>query len=65
MQIFYKIMLTLTIIGGINWGLIGILDFNLVTTLFGQATLLTKIVYSIVGISSIISLALLFKNIEE
>ncbi len=46
-------ILTLVIIGCINWGLIGFFDFDLVSTLFGQMSLLTRIVYAIVGISGI------------
>lgn len=43
-------------VGAINWGLIGILDFNLVEYLLGHGTLVTKIVYSLVGISGILTL---------
>jgi len=40
-------------IGALNWGLIGIFGFNLVAFLFGPATLLTNIVYSLVGIAAV------------
>ena len=43
-------MLTLVIIGAINWGLIGFFDFNLVAFLFGSMTWLSRIVYAIVGL---------------
>lgn len=46
------IALILVIIGGINWGLIGIFQFDLVARIFG-ATVLTKIVYILVGISAV------------
>ncbi len=42
--------LVLTIIGTINWGLIGILQFDLVAWLFGDMSLLSRIVYTLVGI---------------
>lgn len=42
--------LIITIIGAINWGLIGFFKFNLVTFLFGDMTLLSRIVYAVVGI---------------
>lgn len=42
--------LTITIIGAINWGLIGFFNFNLVAFLFGDMTLLSRIVYSVVGL---------------
>ena len=45
--------LTLIIIGAINWGLIGFFNFNLVAILFGQFTWLTRIVYSLVGLSGL------------
>ncbi len=48
-----KIALILTIVGGINWGLIGIADFNLVNMLLGFAPMLEKIVYIVVGLSAI------------
>lgn len=44
--------LILTVIGGINWGLIGLFDFNLVVFLFGFLPLLVKIVYVLVGVSA-------------
>ena len=46
----------LVIIGAINWGLVGLLKFNLVTFLFGDMTLLSRIVYTLVGISAIVAI---------
>ena len=45
-----RIALILVIIGAVNWGLIGFFRFNLVSFLFGDMTLLSRIVYGIVGI---------------
>ena len=42
--------LTLTIIGALNWGLIGFFDFNLVSFLFGSMTWLSRIIYALVGL---------------
>lgn len=42
--------LALTIIGAVNWGLIGFFDFNLVSYLFGEMTLLSRIIYAVVGL---------------
>ena len=61
---FQKICLVFTIIGAIVWGLIGIFDFNLVAFIFGDATILSRIVYTIVGIASVINIGLLIENIE-
>lgn len=59
MRILQKIALVFTIIGAINWGLIGLFDFNLVEFLFGT-DILAKIIYSIVGIAGLINIGLLF-----
>ncbi len=57
-----KIFLAVLIIGGVNWGLIGVLNFDLVAFLFGgQTSLLAKIVYSLVGVSAIACIPSLFK----
>ncbi|MBE6449206.1 MAG: DUF378 domain-containing protein [Alphaproteobacteria bacterium] len=50
---FTQICLWLTVIGGLNWGLVGFLDFNLVSFLFGDMTILTRTVYALVGLSAI------------
>ena len=59
-SIIQKILLVITIIGGINWLLIGLFDFNLVSFIFMENEVASRIVYSIVGIASIINIALLF-----
>lgn len=45
--------LTIAIIGAINWGLIGFLNFNLVAWIFGDMSLLSRIIYCLVGISGL------------
>ena len=50
MEILRKLCLWLTIIGGLNWGLVGAFDFNLLTFLFGFAPLLVAALEIIVGI---------------
>lgn len=44
------IALTLTIIGAINWGLIGFFNFNLVALIFGDMTWISRIIYALVGL---------------
>ena len=56
MKVIKLIALILVIVGALNWGLIGLFDFNLVTALFGEATLFTRLVYCLVGVSGIIAL---------
>ena len=51
------IVLILVIVGTINWGLIGLLNFDLVRILFGNMTLLSRIVYVVIGISGLYSLS--------
>ena len=54
------ITLVLTLIGGINWGLVGLFDFNLVAVLLGgQRVLLAQIAYLLVGLSAVWQLYLL------
>ena len=62
MKIIDKIALVLIIIGAINWGLIGIFNFNLVEVLFGNMTILTRIIYILVGISGLWGIKLLFEK---
>lgn len=64
MQTLQKVCLVLTIIGALNWGLVGLFDFNLVSTLFGAENVITRIVYVLVGIAGIINIALLFDDID-
>lgn len=66
MSVLSRIALALLIIGGINWGLIGLFQFDLVATLFGgQDAFLSRVVYGLVGISALICIGLLFKPSEE
>ncbi len=60
MILLQKIALIFTIIGGLNWGLIGIFDFNLVTWLFHTGSVLTRTIYILVGVCSLFNLGLLF-----
>lgn len=65
MNTLYKLALAITTIGAINWGLVGIFNFNLVEFLFGDGTLLTRLVYILVLISGIIQLGIFTKNLDE
>lgn len=47
------VALIILFIGGLNWGLVGIFNLDLVSWIFGEMTALTRIVYAVVGISSI------------
>ena len=45
--------LALLAVGGINWGLISLFDFNLVAALFGDMTIIARVIYGIVGVTAI------------
>lgn len=62
MKIVDKIALVLVIIGAINWGLIALFKFDLVAALFGNMSILSRIVYGLVGISGLWTIKLLFDN---
>ena len=62
MKIIDKIALILIIIGAINWGLIGFFGFDLVATIFGEMSVISRIVYGLVGISGLWGIKLLFDD---
>lgn len=59
------IALVLIIIGGLNWLLVGLFSFNLVAAIFGDMSLLAKIVYSLVGLAAIYSVFILGKLMKK
>lgn len=64
METIEKIALVFTIIGAVNWGLVGLFDINLVTMLFQEGSFLTKLIYIIVGICGLINIVILFKHLD-
>lgn len=64
METLQKIALVFTIVGAIVWGLIGLFDFNLVEFIFGDGSILSRIVYTIVGVCGLINIGLLVQKIE-
>jgi uncharacterized membrane protein YuzA (DUF378 family) len=65
MNTVYKVALVLIIIGAINWGMIGIFSVNLVELVFGEDTVLTNLVYALVGIAGLLDTGLLLKTFDE
>jgi len=55
----------LTIVGGLNWGLVGLFKYNLVTSLLGEASAATTTVYVLVGLSALYSLFLLKRTCTD
>ena len=64
MESLQKVCLVFTIIGAIVWGLIGFFDFNLVEWIFGES-IISRIIYIIVGICGLINIGILFNHIED
>ena len=62
MKIIDKIALVLVIIGAIVWGIVGIFNFNIVDALFGEGSIISRIIYSLVGISGLWAIKLLFDD---
>lgn len=60
-----KIALFFTIVGALNWGCIGFLDFNFVSTIFSENGAITNVIYSLVGICGLINVGLLLTNLEH
>lgn len=65
MKIVQKVALIFTIIGAINWGLVGIFDFNLVDSIFGVASFMSRAIYTIVGIAGLINIMILFMDLRD
>lgn len=57
---FDWVALVLLVVGGVNWGMISLFDMDLVSTLFGDMTMLTRVVYGAVGVSALYSVYILF-----
>lgn len=56
------VTLILVIVGGLNWGLVGAFDFDLVAALFGEGSALSRVVYVLVGLSAVYQLIPLFRS---
>jgi hypothetical protein len=54
--------LLLIIIGGLNWGLVGLFNFDLVAAIFGDFSIVSRIVYTLVGLSALYSIYFVFKE---
>lgn len=65
MNIIQKTALALTIVGALNWGLIGLFQYDLVAAIFGQMTMITRTVYTLVGIAAIVNVMLFFVDLDR
>lgn len=64
MEGLQKTCLVFTIIGAIVWGIIGLFDINIIESVFGD-TIIPRIIYTIVGITGLINIGILFNHIKE
>lgn len=53
MSVVDVVVVLLVVVGGINWGLVGAFDINLVTLIFGVGSIFTKVVYVLVGLAAV------------
>ncbi len=66
MQTLQRVALVLTIIGALNWGLVGLFEFDLVASLFGGADqVISRVIYSLIGLAGIINIGLLFSDMDD
>jgi uncharacterized membrane protein YuzA (DUF378 family) len=65
MRIVNQLTLFLVIVGGLNWGLIGLFGFDLVAALFGEMSALSRLVYVLVGASALWQLIPLLKSFSD
>lgn len=64
METIQKVLLVITIIGAINWGLIGVAEFDLVAAIFGVGTFFTRMIYTTVGVCGLINIGILMAHLD-
>lgn len=64
METIQKIALVFTIIGALNWGFIGLFDLDLVAMLFGSMSMLSRVIYTIVGIAGLINIGIFLYHFD-
>jgi uncharacterized membrane protein YuzA (DUF378 family) len=57
MRAINLVTLVLLIVGGLNWGLVGLFEFDLVAAIFGEMSALSRLVYVLVGLSAVVQIA--------
>ena len=65
METLQKIALIFTIIGAVVWGIYGLFDINLVAALFGNQTMISRIVYILVGLCGLIYIGIFFSDLDR
>lgn len=65
METLQKIALIFTIIGAVVWGIYGLFDINIVAVLFGNQTMISRIVYILVGLCGLINIGIFFSDLDR
>ncbi len=65
METLQKIALIFTIIGAVVWGIYGLFDINIVAALFGDQTMISRIVYILVGLCGLINIGIFFSDLDR
>ena len=65
MNTLQKACLVITIIGALNWGFIGLLDINIIESVFGVGSVIARVIYSIEGLTGLINVGILFTHLDE
>lgn len=65
MQILTKTLAFICLIGALNWGLVGVFNFDLIAALFGSMTFLSRLIYSLVGLSAVLLIVLSIKQYKQ
>ena len=65
MQIFIKLLAIVCLVGALNWGLVGFFGFDLIAAIFGPMTLISRLIYSLVGISAVLLVVLSIKQYKQ
>ncbi len=65
METIQKTALVFNIIGALNWGLVGLFDFNLVSALFGANSVISSVIYVLIGICGAINIGILFMHLSN
>lgn len=60
-----QIILAILIVGGLNWGLIALLNFDFVAALFGDMALISRLIYGLVGLSAVYMLYILIRAMAD
>ena len=65
METIQKTALVFNIIGALNWALVGLFDFNLVSALFGAYSVISSVIYVLIGICGAINIGILFMHLSN